>query len=126
MVRREVFEAIGLLDEGYFMYFEEVDFCRRARSGRVAVLVRARVAGRPPGGPQLGGQHGPASGSRRTGSRPAAATSPANLGRAKKVLADLAWASAFATYRVRQAIQRKPDIDPVCLLWTSSGTISSR
>lgn len=32
LVRREVFESIGLLDEGYFMYFEDVDFCRRARA----------------------------------------------------------------------------------------------
>lgn len=31
MVRREVFADIGLLDEGYFLYFEEVDFCSRAR-----------------------------------------------------------------------------------------------
>jgi len=31
MVRREVFEQIGLLDEGYFLYFEEADFCLRAR-----------------------------------------------------------------------------------------------
>lgn len=31
MVRREVFEQIGLLDEEYFLYFEEVDFCTRAR-----------------------------------------------------------------------------------------------
>ena len=31
MVRREVFEQIGLLDEGYFLYFDDPDFCRRAR-----------------------------------------------------------------------------------------------
>ena len=31
MVRRAVFDAIGLLDDGYFMYYEEVDFCLRAR-----------------------------------------------------------------------------------------------
>ncbi|HEY2786861.1 MAG TPA: glycosyltransferase family 2 protein [Fimbriiglobus sp.] len=31
MVRRSVFEAIGLLDEKYFMYFEETDFCLHAR-----------------------------------------------------------------------------------------------
>lgn len=31
LVRAEVFEQIGLLDEGYFMYFEDVAFCRRAR-----------------------------------------------------------------------------------------------
>ena len=30
IVRREVFDAVGLLDEGYFMYFEEVDFCLKA------------------------------------------------------------------------------------------------
>lgn len=31
MVRREVIESIGLMDEGYFLYFEEVDFCDRAQ-----------------------------------------------------------------------------------------------
>lgn len=31
MVRRKVVEDIGLMDEGYFLYFEEVDFCLRAR-----------------------------------------------------------------------------------------------
>ncbi len=34
MVRKEVFDYIGLLDEEYFLYFEETDFCLRAsRSG---------------------------------------------------------------------------------------------
>lgn len=32
IIRREVFEQIGLMDEGYFLYFEEVDFCTRARN----------------------------------------------------------------------------------------------
>ena len=31
IIRREVFDSIGLLDEGFFLYFEEVDFCRRAK-----------------------------------------------------------------------------------------------
>jgi hypothetical protein len=31
LVRREVFETVGLLDEGFFLYFEEVDFCARAQ-----------------------------------------------------------------------------------------------
>ena len=31
LIRRKVFEDIGLLDEDYFMYFEDVDFCKRAR-----------------------------------------------------------------------------------------------
>jgi N-acetylglucosaminyl-diphospho-decaprenol L-rhamnosyltransferase len=31
LVRREVFERIGLIDEAYFLYFEEVDFLLRAK-----------------------------------------------------------------------------------------------
>jgi len=31
IVRRKVFEDNGLLDEGYFLYFEEVDYCCRAK-----------------------------------------------------------------------------------------------
>ena len=30
LVRRQVFESIGLMDEGFFLYFEELDFCQRA------------------------------------------------------------------------------------------------
>jgi hypothetical protein len=31
MIARRVFEEVGLLDEGYFMYFEDADYCRLAR-----------------------------------------------------------------------------------------------
>jgi len=31
LIRREVLESIGGLDENYFLYFEETDFCYRAR-----------------------------------------------------------------------------------------------
>lgn len=31
MVRRQVIEEIGLMDEGFFLYFEEVDYCWRAK-----------------------------------------------------------------------------------------------
>ncbi|HHJ21098.1 MAG TPA: glycosyltransferase family 2 protein [Gammaproteobacteria bacterium] len=30
LIRREVFESVGLLDKGYFMYFDDTDFCQRA------------------------------------------------------------------------------------------------
>ena len=45
MVRREVFEQIGLLDEGYFLYFEEADFCLRARKAgwQIWFLPASRV-----------------------------------------------------------------------------------
>ena len=32
LVRRQVFEQVGEMDEQYFLYFEEVDYCRRAKS----------------------------------------------------------------------------------------------
>lgn len=31
LVRDEVFQQVGLLDDGYFMYFEDAEFCHRAR-----------------------------------------------------------------------------------------------
>jgi GT2 family glycosyltransferase len=45
MIRREVIEKIGLLDEGYFMYFEDSDYCRAARAAgfRIRYFPRARV-----------------------------------------------------------------------------------
>ncbi|HEV2842330.1 MAG TPA: glycosyltransferase family 2 protein [Chthoniobacterales bacterium] len=47
-VRREVLQAIGLLDEGFFLYFEEVDFCKRAgRAGwEVWMLPHVRIVHR--------------------------------------------------------------------------------
>lgn len=45
MIRREVIERIGLMDEGYFMYFEDADYCRTAREAgfRVRHFPFARV-----------------------------------------------------------------------------------
>jgi N-acetylglucosaminyl-diphospho-decaprenol L-rhamnosyltransferase len=31
IIRRKVFDRVGLLDEGFFLYFEEVDFCTRTK-----------------------------------------------------------------------------------------------
>ena len=31
LVRRDCFEQLGGLDETFFLYYEDVDFCRRAR-----------------------------------------------------------------------------------------------
>lgn len=39
LVKREVFEKIGLLDETYFIYFEDVDFCISARNKGYKVIV---------------------------------------------------------------------------------------
>jgi N-acetylglucosaminyl-diphospho-decaprenol L-rhamnosyltransferase len=45
LVRRTVLDAVGGFDEGYFMYSEELDFCRRVSSAgwQVVYLPAAQV-----------------------------------------------------------------------------------
>lgn len=38
LVRAQVFRDVGELDERYFMYFEDIDFCRRARAAGWKIL----------------------------------------------------------------------------------------
>jgi len=38
MVRREVFHKIGLFDEKFYLWFEEVDFCHRAKQAGFKVM----------------------------------------------------------------------------------------
>lgn len=42
-VRRALLDEIGLLDEGYFLYFEDADFCARARGSGFRVLYEPRA-----------------------------------------------------------------------------------
>jgi hypothetical protein len=118
IVRRAVFDAVGLMDEAYFMYFEEVDFClRAARNGWPCWYVPAsRVV-------HLVGQSSGVTDTKRvTKRRPKYWFDSrrryflVNHGAVKTVLADLAWALGFATFRTRQFLQRKPDRDPARLL----------
>jgi N-acetylglucosaminyl-diphospho-decaprenol L-rhamnosyltransferase len=39
LVRRAVVERVGILDERYFMYSEEIDWCRRIEAGGWAILI---------------------------------------------------------------------------------------
>lgn len=39
MVRREVLENVGLMDERYFLYYEELDWCERIRRAGYRILV---------------------------------------------------------------------------------------
>ena len=45
LIRREVIEKIGLMDEGYFMYFEDIDYCRRTQAAgwKIRYWPMARV-----------------------------------------------------------------------------------
>jgi GT2 family glycosyltransferase len=109
LVRREVFEAIGLLDEGYFLYYEEVDLCLRAAragwscwyepSSRVVHLV-----GRSTGVDQ------------NDDARPVPIYIfesrrryfVKNFGMAYAVLADLCWITGHLLWRLRHLLLRQP------------------
>lgn len=121
IVRRQVFETIGLMDEAYFLYYEETDFCLRAkRAGWSCWYVPdSRVM-------HISGQS-----TGVTGKAAALKRQPQyvfesrrhyfvkNHGWVYAALADLAWLTGFSVWRVRRLIQGKPDQDPPCLLWDS-------
>jgi GT2 family glycosyltransferase len=54
MIRREVFDAIGLLDEDYFFSFEDLDFCLRARRAGFATVVSGTATAYHEGGRSIG------------------------------------------------------------------------
>lgn len=114
IIRREVLDHVGLLDERYFMYYEEVDFCLKAkRAGFPCWYVPAsRVV-------HLVGSASEVSDARKHRKRRPAYWFESrrlyftqNHGRLYALLADAAYATAFALWRVRRFVQRKPDTDP--------------
>ncbi len=121
IVRREVFERVGLLKADYFMYFEEVDFCLAAhRAGFECWYVPAsRVV-------HLVGQ---ASGlnSKNDTAQPAKRRPQywfdsrrryfiTNHGWLRAALADAAFILGFGAWRMRRWLTRRPDTDPERLL----------
>jgi N-acetylglucosaminyl-diphospho-decaprenol L-rhamnosyltransferase len=118
IIRAEVFRDAGLLDEKYFMYFEEVDFCRAARrkgwpcwyvpASRVVHLVGSAT--------QL------SDGRKHRRRRPTwwfdarRRYFVKNHGALYAALADLMFVCGYSLWRLRRAIQRKDDTDPPKLL----------
>lgn len=118
IIRTKVFEQVGLLDEGYFLYFEEVDFCLQAkRKGWSCWYV-----------PQSKVVHlvGQSSGVTNTKIPPKRRPSYwfesrrryfiKNYGWFYALFADIFWVSGFVIWKLRQVIQRKPSSDPPYLL----------
>jgi len=116
IVRRAVFSDCGLLDAKYFMYFEETDFCLAAHRAEWECwyVPSARVvhlAGASTQSPDDSRRRLPAywfDSRRRYFLK--------SHGIVYTVLADLAFAIGYALWRVRRAIQRKPDVDPPMML----------
>ena len=113
VVRREVFERIGGLDEGYFLYFEEVDFCRRARRAGWTcwTVADARIVHR----------EGSSTGIREARRRPAywfesrRRYFTKSYGTIGLIAADLLWAIGRASYLVRRTVGLggAPKLEPV-------------
>jgi len=118
IIRREVIDAIGLMDEGYFLYYEETDFTLRARragwdcwhvpQSRIVHLVGQSSGvtlrdGKPRRLPKYWFE------SRRR-------YFILNHGRLYAALTDLIVLAAFGVWRLRRVLQRKPDSDPPCFI----------
>ena len=118
IIRREVFETIGLMDEGYFLYYEEVDFCWQARkSGWSCWYVpQSRVI-------HLVGQSSGVTNTKTVRKRLPKYWFDSrrryflkNHGWFYAALTDLVWLLSFALNRCRQFLQRKPNHNPPYLL----------
>ena len=111
MVRREVFDAVGLLDEGFFFYFEEVDFCRRAaQAGWPCWYVPAA---------HVVHRIGSSTGWTTAGRRPRYWFDSRrryfrrHLGPTQRRCSPTRCGSTgYATFRLRRPMQGKPDTDP--------------
>ena len=118
-IRRAVFDAVGLLDEAYFMYFEEVDFCLRAsRAGWPCWYVPSSRITHLAG--QSSGVANPQAPRKRVPKYWFEARRRfflTNQGLARTVLADLGWASAHVLYRIRMALLRRPVSEPKWIFW---------
>ena len=131
IVRREVFDAIGLLDDHYFMYFEEVDFCLQAnKAGWPCWYVpQSRVV-------HLVGQSSGVTDTKRPAKRRPQYWFDSrrryfvkNYGWLYAALTDAVWLLSFGLWRLRRAIQQKPDEDPPHFLtdsWLNSVFIRGR
>lgn len=125
IIRQEVFDDIGLMDEEYFLYFEETDFCLQAkRKGWQCWYVpSSRVIH------FVGQSTGIVSGSQTKARRPQYWFESRqrffvkNYGVFYTMLADLVWGMSFALWRLRRFIHNKPDTDPekmLCDFWRNS------
>ena len=119
IIRREVFDEIGLLDENFFMYFEEVDFCIRARAAGWSCwhVPASRVVHMEGAASGITGLH------RKQGRRPAYWFESRHRfflkhhGKAGVVVADLAWMTGYSLWCLRRFLQGKDRSDPPYFFW---------
>jgi hypothetical protein len=119
MVRREVFEIVGLMDEGYFLYFEETDYCRRTKSAGWSIwhVPSSRVV-------HFEGQSTGVTGANLALKRRPQYWFDSRARYFRKhypggyaFLMDVVWIVGFGLWRVQRALRGKPDTDPPGLWW---------
>jgi GT2 family glycosyltransferase len=121
MVKRAVFESIGLFDEGYFLYHEETDFCLQAqKDGWTCWYVpESRVMH------IAGGSTGVTTRNVAPKRRPQYVYDSRrryfvkNHGWPYAVVADVFFCAGLASRRARRTLMGKPIDDPPYLLWDS-------
>lgn len=118
IIRRQVFLDIGLIDEKYFMYFEELDFCLQAQQAGWSCwyIPESRVV-------HFVGQSSGVTNTKITPKRRPQYWFESrqrffikNYGFAYTCLADALWMLGFIVWQVRRLIQNKPDNDPPLFL----------
>ena len=124
MIRRSVFETIGLLDDEYFLYYEETDFCLNAKKkGWQCWYVPSskvmHVAGESTGLAGIGIKE------KRPKRLPQYLFDSRmryflkNHGVIYTFFADVLWIAGLSLWRIRRAVQRLPDNDPIDI-WADS------
>ena len=116
LLRRTMLEQIGLLDEAFFTYFEDVDLCQRAHyfCWEVWYVPASRVI-------HLEGASS-GIGSKIAKRRPQFWFEARrryflkHKGKWATACIDAVYLAAFTIWRLRRLIQRKPDTDPPCML----------
>ena len=118
MVRRAVFEAVGLMDEAFFLYYEETELCFRARrAGWTTWYVpESRVVHLVGQSTGLNSNQTPARRIPEYWLRSRRHYFSKCHGALYRVACDVAWAVGFLCWRVRRRVQGKPDRDPPNLL----------
>ncbi len=114
MMRARLIDDIGWMDEAYFLYFEEVDYCVAGRRNgwEIWYVPESRVYH------AVGAATGISDHRKKAPRRPAYWFESRrrffikNFGRLRALFSDLALISGYSLWRMRRWIQRKPDIDP--------------
>ena len=114
MIRRAVFQSVGLFDEGYFLYYEETDFCLKAhRAGwKTHYVPESRVVHYVGQATGVSDERRPRKRTPRYWFESRERYFMQNHGRVRRHAADLAFAGAYASFRIRQRLQRKKDTSP--------------